>query len=136
MLADVLTIEWGLAELKLEGGMIEDEAALKSILHALLISGTLGMLSLAGSRKVKSGGWRLLAIFLRRVSFFHLLRGKCADKGPGERELLGGSRGKRLLCGIGVCGEGGRLPRTGIRTYGLGNRLDAVEGIAMSRHRA
>lgn len=66
-LADVLTIEWGLAELKLEGGMIEDEASLKSILHALLISGTLPMLSLAGSRKVRSGGWRLLAVFMRKV---------------------------------------------------------------------
>ena len=75
-LADVLTIEWGLQELKLEGGMIEDEASLKSVLHALLVSGTLGMLSLAGSRKVRAGGWGLLAVFLRkgRVSLEGLLR--------------------------------------------------------------
>jgi hypothetical protein len=67
-LADVLTVEWGLADLRLEGGMIEDDASLKTVLHALLVSGTLPMLSLAGSRKIRASGWRLLGVFLRRVS--------------------------------------------------------------------
>jgi hypothetical protein len=71
-LADVLTSEWGLVDLKLEGGLVETEDALKPILHALLVSGTLPSLSLAGNRKIKAGGWRLLAVFLKKV--------RCVDK--------------------------------------------------------
>ncbi|KAK8870050.1 hypothetical protein IAR55_000620 [Kwoniella newhampshirensis] len=65
--ADVLSAEWGLFELKLEGGLIESEDALKPILHALLISGTLPVLGLAGNKKIKPAGWRLLAVFLKRA---------------------------------------------------------------------
>ncbi len=63
-----MTAEWGLSELKLENGVLEGDDALKPILHALLISGTLPTLSLAGNKKVRAGGWRLLAVFLKRVS--------------------------------------------------------------------
>lgn len=66
--ADVLTTEWGLIDLKLENGAIDGDDALKPILHALLISGSLPTLSLAGNRKIKAPGWRLLAVFLKRVS--------------------------------------------------------------------
>ncbi|OCF72201.1 hypothetical protein I204_07466 [Kwoniella mangroviensis CBS 8886] len=65
--ADVLSAEWGLMELKLENGLLETEDSLKPILHALLISGTLPNLSLAGNKKIKVGGWRLLAVFLKRA---------------------------------------------------------------------
>ncbi|WWC69798.1 uncharacterized protein I206_103741 [Kwoniella pini CBS 10737] len=65
--ADVLSAEWGLSELKLENGVIETEESLKPILHALLISGTLPNLSLKGNKKIKPGGWRLLAVFLKRA---------------------------------------------------------------------
>jgi protein phosphatase 1 regulatory subunit 37 len=68
----VLTSEWGLVDLKLEGGLVETEDALKPILHALLVSGTLPSLSLVGNRKIKAGGWRLLAVFLKKV--------RCVDK--------------------------------------------------------
>ena len=54
-------------DLKLEHGVIDGDDVLKPILHALLISGTLPTLSLAGNKKIKSGGWRLLAVFLKRV---------------------------------------------------------------------
>lgn len=67
-LADVLAIEWGLNDLRLEKGVIENEEAMKPILHALLVSGSLPSLSLAGNKKIKSGGWHLLAVFLKRVS--------------------------------------------------------------------
>lgn len=67
-LADVLAIEWGLNDLRLEKGVIENEDAIKPILHALLVSGSLPSLSLAGNRKIKAGGWNLLAVFLKRVS--------------------------------------------------------------------
>lgn len=67
-LADVLTVEWSLGDLRLERGTIESEDALKPILHALLVSGTLPSLSLAGNKKIKAGGWQLVAVFLKRVS--------------------------------------------------------------------
>ncbi|RXK36032.1 hypothetical protein M231_06680 [Tremella mesenterica] len=65
--ADVLAIEWGLVELKLENGVLESEDALKPILHALLVSGNLPFLSLAGNKKIRSGGWRLLGVFLKKA---------------------------------------------------------------------
>jgi len=67
-LADILNIEWGLSDLRLENGALDAEEALKPILHALLISGTLPSLSLAGNKRIKAGGWRLLAVFMKRVS--------------------------------------------------------------------
>jgi protein phosphatase 1 regulatory subunit 37 len=71
-LADVLSAEWGLSDLRLENGVIEGEDALKPILHALLISGTLPNLGLGGNRKIKAGGWRLVAVFLKKVSSRYL----------------------------------------------------------------
>ncbi|GMK55777.1 hypothetical protein CspeluHIS016_0208330 [Cutaneotrichosporon spelunceum] len=65
--ADVLAIEWSLADLRLERGVIESEDALKPLLHALLVSGTLPSLSLAGNKKIKAGGWHLVAVFLKRA---------------------------------------------------------------------
>jgi protein phosphatase 1 regulatory subunit 37 len=47
---------------------LDTEEALKPILHALLISGTLPSLSLAGNKRLKAGAWRLLAVFMKRVS--------------------------------------------------------------------
>jgi hypothetical protein len=41
--------------------------ALKPILHALLISGTLPHLSIAGNRKIKAPGWRMIAAYVRKV---------------------------------------------------------------------
>lgn len=65
--ADVLSSEWGLADLRLEGGIIESEEALKPILHALLVSGTLSSLSLAGNKRIRAGGWAIVAVFLKKV---------------------------------------------------------------------
>lgn len=65
-LADVLSLEWGLARLTLEGGILSDEA-LKPILHALLVSGTLPYLSLAGNKKIKPAGWRLVSDYLKQA---------------------------------------------------------------------
>ncbi|ORY32099.1 hypothetical protein BCR39DRAFT_524149 [Naematelia encephala] len=66
-LADVLVIDWGLLDLKLEGGILDGDDAVKCILHALLVSGSLPSLSLAGNKKIRAGGWRLLAFFLKRA---------------------------------------------------------------------
>jgi len=72
-LSDILNIEWALSDLRLENGALDAEEALKPILHALLISGTLPSLSLAGNKRLKAGAWRLLAVFMKRVSLFLLL---------------------------------------------------------------
>jgi hypothetical protein len=67
-LSDLLTVEWSLSDLRLERGILETEEALKPILHALLVSGSLPSLSLSGNKKLKAGGWRLVSVFLKRVS--------------------------------------------------------------------
>lgn len=67
--ADVLSSDWGLTELRLEGGVVETEDALKPILHALLVSGSLTSLSLAGNRRIRTPGWAVVAVFLKKVWF-------------------------------------------------------------------
>lgn len=67
-LADILNIQWGLSDLRLENGVMDSDDTLKPVLHALLISGTLPSLSLAGNKRIKAGGWRLLAVFMKKVS--------------------------------------------------------------------
>ena len=66
-LADLLAVEWGLTDLRLENGTFESEDCLKAILHSLLISGTLSSLSLAGNKRLKAPAWRLLAVFMKKV---------------------------------------------------------------------
>ncbi|ETS62095.1 hypothetical protein PaG_03655 [Moesziomyces aphidis] len=65
-IADLLSIDFGLNKLVLENCALTDDS-LKSILHALLVSGTLPNLSIASNRKIRFRGWRYLAIFMRRA---------------------------------------------------------------------
>lgn len=64
--ADLLSVDFGLNKLVLENCGLTDEG-LKSILHALLTSGTLPSLSLASNKKIKYHGWRYVGIFMRRA---------------------------------------------------------------------
>lgn len=113
-LADVLAVEWALSELKLERGAVETVEALKPILHALLVSGTLPSLSLAGNKKIKAEGWALVAEFLKRVSvaFFLcicvpvLTPGAIAQVLGRLRDELGSSR-HRVLCASAQCASRG-----------------------------
>lgn len=91
--ADVLCLDWGLERLVLDAGVLDgdevrpaakngsapvpraDETTapcatqcLKPILHALLVSGSLPHLSIAGNRKLKPASFRLLGAYLRKVS--------------------------------------------------------------------
>ncbi|PWN50017.1 hypothetical protein IE53DRAFT_374837 [Violaceomyces palustris] len=65
-IADLLSVDFGLSKLILENCALTDDSA-KSILHALLVSGTLPNLSLASNRKIRFNGWRYIAIFMRRA---------------------------------------------------------------------
>lgn len=65
-IADLLSVDFGLNKLVLENCALTDDS-LKSILHALLVSGTLPNLSIASNRKIRFRGWRFLAIFMRRA---------------------------------------------------------------------
>ncbi len=65
-IADLLSVDFGLNKLVLENCTLTDDS-LKSILHALLVSGTLPNLSIASNRKIRFRGWRFLAIFMRRA---------------------------------------------------------------------
>ena len=64
--ADLLSVDFGLNKLALENCGLTDDG-LKSILHALLVSGSLPSLSLASNRKIKYHGWRFVGIFMRRA---------------------------------------------------------------------
>ncbi|WVQ71367.1 hypothetical protein IAR50_000896 [Cryptococcus sp. DSM 104548] len=70
-LADLLAIRFGLYELYLEEGLVGEgvvgEDVLRNVLHGLLVSGGLGVLGLKGNKKVRSGGWRLVAVFLKKA---------------------------------------------------------------------
>lgn len=65
-IADFLSIDFGLQKLVMENCGLTD-GGLKSILHALLVSGTLSNLSLASNKRVKYHGWRFIGIFMRRA---------------------------------------------------------------------
>ena len=65
-IADLLSVDFGLTKLVLENCALTDDSV-KSILHALLVSGTLPNLSLASNRKIRFNGWRYIAIFMRRA---------------------------------------------------------------------
>lgn len=44
--------------------------SLKPLLHALLVSGSVPTLSLANNKRIKAKGWKLIAIFTRKVPVF------------------------------------------------------------------
>ncbi|PWN34844.1 RNI-like protein [Meira miltonrushii] len=64
--ADLLSVDFGLQKLVLENCGLADDG-LKSILHALLVSGSLPSLSLASNKRIKYHGWRYVGIFMRRA---------------------------------------------------------------------
>ncbi|KAG0152500.1 hypothetical protein CROQUDRAFT_35490 [Cronartium quercuum f. sp. fusiforme G11] len=66
VLGDMLSVDFGLKSLVLEGCGLEDDG-LKPILHALLVSGNLPSLSLANNKKLRAKGWKLVAIFLKKA---------------------------------------------------------------------
>ncbi|KAJ7763027.1 hypothetical protein B0H16DRAFT_1528562 [Mycena metata] len=75
ILADVLSIEWGLRKVVWRECDLE-EATLKPLLHALLIPRSLSFLSLASNKKLKGNAWRVLAravrtSTLRNISLRH-----------------------------------------------------------------
>lgn len=65
-IADLLSVDFGLQKLVLENCGLADDG-LKSILHALLVSGSLPSLSLASNKRIKYHGWRYVGIFMRRA---------------------------------------------------------------------
>lgn len=65
-ISDLLSIDFGLQKLVLENCGLTDDG-LKSILHALLVSGSLPNLSLASNKRIKYHGWRYVGIFMRRA---------------------------------------------------------------------
>ncbi|UZJ56958.1 hypothetical protein CBS101457_006278 [Exobasidium rhododendri] len=64
--ADLLSVDFGLNKLVLENCGLTDDG-IKSILHSLLVSGSLPSLSLAANKKIKYHGWRFVGIFMRRA---------------------------------------------------------------------
>ncbi|KAJ6476681.1 hypothetical protein C8R47DRAFT_1178834 [Mycena vitilis] len=66
ILADVLSIEWGLRKAVFRECDLE-EMTLKPLLHALLIPRSLAFLSLASNRRLKAGAWRIVGAYLGKA---------------------------------------------------------------------
>ncbi|KAJ7177065.1 hypothetical protein C8R46DRAFT_1246346, partial [Mycena filopes] len=66
ILADVLSIEWGLRRVVWRECDLE-ELTLKPLLHALLIPRSLSFLSLAANRRLKGGAWRVVGAYLEKA---------------------------------------------------------------------
>ncbi|KAK4057235.1 hypothetical protein OIO90_001730 [Microbotryomycetes sp. JL221] len=67
-LSDLLSIDFGLKKLVLEDCGLDD-TSIRPLLHALLVSGNIATLSLAKNKKVRSKGWKYIAIFVRKARF-------------------------------------------------------------------
>ncbi|KAJ7669822.1 hypothetical protein DFH06DRAFT_1267283 [Mycena polygramma] len=66
ILADVLSIEWGLRKAVFRECDLE-EMTLKPLLHALLIPRSLAYLSLASNRRLKAGAWRIVGAYVGKA---------------------------------------------------------------------
>ncbi|BGP00107.1 Phosducin domain-containing protein [Rhodotorula toruloides] len=71
-LSDVLSVDWGCKKLVLEGCGLDDESV-KPLLHALLVSASIPTVSLAGNKRIRNRGWKLIAVFLRKAKFLRYL---------------------------------------------------------------
>ncbi|BGO92036.1 hypothetical protein NBRC10512_001011 [Rhodotorula toruloides] len=71
-LSDVLSVDWGCKKLILEGCGLDDESV-KPLLHALLVSASIPTVSLAGNKRIRNRGWKLIAVFLRKAKFLRYL---------------------------------------------------------------
>lgn len=81
-LGDLLSVDFGLRKLVMEGCGLEDDV-IKPILHALLVSGNLPTLSLANNRKLRARGWKSVAVYVRKVRPFLARPG---DEGADESD--------------------------------------------------
>jgi hypothetical protein len=67
VLGDLLSVDFGLKSLVLSSCSLEDHY-LKPILHGLLVSGSLPSISFANNPKLRAKGWKLIAVFIKKVS--------------------------------------------------------------------
>ncbi|MBW0539763.1 hypothetical protein O181_079478 [Austropuccinia psidii MF-1] len=66
VLGDLLSVDFGLKSLNLSSCSLEDNY-LKPILHGLLVSGTLPTLNLSSNRKIRTKGWKMIAVFVKKA---------------------------------------------------------------------
>ncbi|KAM0789324.1 hypothetical protein ACM66B_000160 [Microbotryomycetes sp. NB124-2] len=71
-LADLLSVDFGLKKLVLEECGLDD-ASVRPLLHALLVSGNIATVSLAKNKKIRSKGFKYIAIFMRKAKFLRYL---------------------------------------------------------------
>ncbi|KAJ7123492.1 hypothetical protein C8R44DRAFT_620615 [Mycena epipterygia] len=72
ILADVLSIEWGLRKAVFRECDLDD-LTLKPLLHALLIPRSLSYLSLAANRRLKGPAWRLVGAYVAKANSLQFL---------------------------------------------------------------
>ncbi|KAJ7763041.1 hypothetical protein B0H16DRAFT_1311352, partial [Mycena metata] len=119
ILADVLSIEWGLRKVVWRECDLE-EATLKPLLHALLIPRSLSFLSLASNKKLKGNAWRVLGAYLSKA---HTLTFLDLSSNPLDK--------KAVECIVGALVE--YVPRKGLVSLKLddcGLRAAALETLS------
>ncbi|KAF9306239.1 hypothetical protein BGZ74_007005 [Mortierella antarctica] len=65
-ISDVLTLEFGLSHLVLDNCSLEDDT-LKMLLYSLLLTDTLTSLSVQDNKKIKSTGFKYIAVFVKKT---------------------------------------------------------------------
>ncbi|GAA6058925.1 hypothetical protein JCM10212_002877 [Sporobolomyces blumeae] len=71
-LSDLLSVDFGLKKLVLDGCGLDDESV-KPLLHALLVSGSVPTVSLANNKRIRQKGWKYVAIFVKKAKFLRYL---------------------------------------------------------------
>ncbi|GAA5929164.1 uncharacterized protein JCM15063_004071 [Sporobolomyces koalae] len=71
-LSDLLSVDFGLKKLVLDNCGLDDESV-KPLVHALLVSGSIPTISLAGNKRIRQKGWKLIAVFIRKAKFLRYL---------------------------------------------------------------
>ena len=97
VLSDILAIDFGLKKLVLDGCGLDD-ASIKPLLHALLVSGSLPTLSLADNKRIHARGWRMVCSFVSRAKSLKYLdiSDNSIDKKVTEELILALSSSSRI----------------------------------------
>ncbi|KAF9165440.1 hypothetical protein DFQ26_000121 [Actinomortierella ambigua] len=111
-IADVLTLEFGLTHLILDNCSLDDDT-FKVLLHSLLLTDTLAVLSLQDNKKIKQMGFKYISVYLKKTKTLRYLNLSNIPMDKKSAEFLG------FALRIGRLGFGSRLEELHLDNCGL-----------------